>query len=403
MVRVAQLVYDCIPNAGSDPGIGWHAVVSASQAGIEVHALTKASNREAIAAHPPLNNVTWHYIDVPESAGPISTGNTTGDVVHLWRWLKDARDLCERFAEQDVVDLVHFVTFSAFWMPVPLANVALPTVFGPVGGGERVPPVLENDQRDKFAAIFRNLVQSTFMKVPTWRSLTSAPDTIVTSASHATTKRLAGQGVTVFETRAPGCLTNEMIDQLSEIEPIRAEHPTLVVSGRQLRWKGHDLAISALPLVLDQEPNARLEVLGNGPRHDALKSLAQELGVTASVVFRSGIDRVEERRRIAGADVFVLPSRRDAGSTLLPLVQVLGVPIAALDTGAIPDVTGGFAYIGDPSSAPPHAALASAICQALDASPDVHGPARAFAIQRFGETSAGEALHRWYAAALATT
>ena len=64
MIRVAQLVYDCTPDAGSDPGIGWHAVVSASGAGMVVHAITKSSNRDAIEAVASPPNVHWHYIDL---------------------------------------------------------------------------------------------------------------------------------------------------------------------------------------------------------------------------------------------------------------------------------------------------------------------------------------------------
>ena len=121
MMRVAQLVYDCIPNAGSDPGIGWHSVVSASSAGIAVHAITKASNREAIEAVAPLANVTWHFLDVSENLGPLSTGSSAGDAVHLLRWLREAKALCNALAERGEIDLTHFVTFSAFWAPVPFA------------------------------------------------------------------------------------------------------------------------------------------------------------------------------------------------------------------------------------------------------------------------------------------
>ena len=131
-LRVAQLVYDCIPDAGSDPGIGWHAVVAASGAGFEVHAVTKASNKSDIEAAPPLPNVHWHFIDVPETLGPISTGRTVGDTVHLFRWLRVARRLCRSLASRDEIELINFVTFSAFWMPVPpvsYTHLTLPTIY----------------------------------------------------------------------------------------------------------------------------------------------------------------------------------------------------------------------------------------------------------------------------------
>ena len=174
------------------------------------------------------------------------------------------------------------------------------------------------------------------------------PDTVVVSGGRATTKRLEAKGVRVFETAATGCLPDSLIAQLDNIEPIRDEGKTIVASGRQLRWKGHDLAIKAMPTVLAEHPDARLVLLGSGPTHDSLRTLAEEEGVADSVTFLTDIDRIEERRRIAGADCFVFPSRRDTGSTLVPLVQVLGVPIAAFETGALPDSTGGFAQLAQP-------------------------------------------------------
>lgn len=402
MYRVAQIVYQCIPNAGSDPGAGWHAVVSAARSGIEVHALTKESNRAAIEAHDDLENVTWHFIDVPEKLGPLATGSTVGDTLHLARWLRSAKEVCEDLVNTGRIDLTHFVTFSAFWMPVPFADIDAPHVFGPVGGGERVPQPLALTRQDRFAATLREIVQNTVMKAPSWRSLTSAPDTVVISASAATAKRLEAQGVNVIDTRAPACLTDELIDALDAIEPKQFDAPTLVMSGRQLRWKGHDIALRAMPLLLSHDPSICMEVLGSGPCHDDLKALVDELGVSESVHFRTSVDRLEERQIIAGADVFVLPSRRDAGSTLIPLVQILGVPLAALDTGAIRVASGGYAYLADPNSASPHKALAREILNALEASKDQDDAARKNAIEKYGELSAGEALNRWYEAAMST-
>ena len=157
MIRVAQIVYDCIPNAGSDPGIGWHSVISASAEGFDVHAITKSANRPAIEAAPELPNVTWHYVDVPGRMAPLKVGRSLGDTVHLARWLPEARKLCMELAEDNEIDLTHFVTFTAHWMPVPLADVPLPHVFGPVGGGERSPAELVGRAIDLASARARYL------------------------------------------------------------------------------------------------------------------------------------------------------------------------------------------------------------------------------------------------------
>ncbi len=402
MIRVAQIVYDCIPNAGSDPGIGWHSVVCASAEGFEVHAITKASNRRAIEATAPLPGVTWHYIDAPERFGPLKVGRSLGDTIHLSRWLPKARDLCTELAEADKIDLTHFVTFTAHWMPVPLAEVPVPHVFGPVGGGERSPAQLLDRPVDRASAGARNLFQTALTRTPTWNRLLKADRTIVLSASRATTERLRSRGVEVFETWRTGCLPNTLIAQTDAIEPDRNSGTTIVMSGRQLRWKGHDLAINAMPIVLQRHPDASLLILGSGPEHQNLVDEVAAAGLNEHIRFHDQVDRNVERAIIAGADCFLFPSRRDTGSTLVPLVQVMGVPIAAFATGALPEATGGHASLADPAAheSPAHA-LAFAILGALETDEAALQAARNHAIDRFGEENSRKALRRWYEAALA--
>lgn len=401
MIRAAQIVYDCIPNAGSDPGIGWHSVVCASKAGFEVHAFTKASNQAGIESVAPLRNVTWHFVDAPSVPWPLKPGRSLGDTVHLARWLLEAEPILAGLARNDQIDLTHFVTFTAHWMPVPLSNIDLPHVFGPVGGGEQSPPPLLDKTVDRVSALSRDAFQGSLTRTRTWNRLLKSRRTLVISGSSATTERLQDRGVDVYETWRTGCLPETLIAQMDEVVPEQFDTTTIVMSGRQLRWKGHDIAIDSMPLVLERLDDAQLLILGEGPEHNNLRRKVAEAGLSNDVIFRGKVDRDEERRLIAGADCFLFPSRRDTGSTLVPLVQVMGVPIAAFATGALPEATGGFASLAEPGGdSSPSASLADAIVDAVNTPAQKLDEARSHAIDRFGEESAIAALQRWYAAAL---
>jgi glycosyltransferase involved in cell wall biosynthesis len=68
----------------------------------------------------------------------------------------------------------------------------------------------------------------------------------------------------------------------------RPGEPGLLASiGRLERYKGHHRVIAALPHVLEQQPEARLLVVGTGPYEAALRRQAAELGVKHSVEFTS--------------------------------------------------------------------------------------------------------------------
>ena len=78
--------------------------------------------------------------------------------------------------------------------------------------------------------------------------------------------------------RASGLSRTEAICRLPRSE--REVVPGLIVSsGRLERYKGHDRAIKALPIVRRSIPDATLRILGSGPYESHLRSLIQSLGL----------------------------------------------------------------------------------------------------------------------------
>jgi glycogen(starch) synthase len=68
--------------------------------------------------------------------------------------------------------------------------------------------------------------------------------------------------------------------ELAGTEP---ETPTLASIGRIERYKGHHRVLEAFPLVLEQQPDARLLIVGKGPYEDELRQQAIDLGVADRV------------------------------------------------------------------------------------------------------------------------
>ncbi|MGH2975486.1 MAG: glycosyltransferase [Solirubrobacterales bacterium] len=63
--------------------------------------------------------------------------------------------------------------------------------------------------------------------------------------------------------------------------------PEIASIGRLERYKGHHRVIAAFPHVLEQEPDARLLIVGTGPYEPELRKQAAELGIGDSVEFTS--------------------------------------------------------------------------------------------------------------------
>jgi glycosyltransferase involved in cell wall biosynthesis len=88
--------------------------------------------------------------------------------------------------------------------------------------------------------------------------------------------------------------------------------PTVVCVARLHYEKGHDLLLHAWQRVHASLPAARLVLVGDGPLRPQLEGLAAALGLGESVEFAG--KAADPRVHLAGADLYVLPSRWE-GST----------------------------------------------------------------------------------------
>jgi phosphatidyl-myo-inositol dimannoside synthase len=179
-------------------------------------------------------------------------------------------------------------------------------------------------------------------------------------------RRLA-PGVDVQRFR-PGCGGAEVRSRLG----IPAEAPVLVCVGRMVPRKGQDTLVRAWPRVLQQVPEARLVLVGDGPYRRTVQRLVDSRGVADSVVLTGAVSGEEMPAFIDAGDVFAMPSRsRKRGLEVEALgivaleAAACGLPVLAGDSGGSPDtvVHGETGYVVRSRSAESVAAYAVALLQ----------------------------------------
>ncbi|MBA2557493.1 MAG: glycosyltransferase [Chloroflexi bacterium] len=130
--------------------------------------------------------------------------------------------------------------------------------------------------------------------------------------------------------------------------------PMVGVVARLEPEKGHVTLLEAWPRVLAEVPQARLLVVGEGSRREALEALAGELGLLgqecdgeacvgtrharpeAKVIFTG---RREDVPAVTAAlDVAVLPSYREAQGMVILEAMALRRPVVATNVGGIPEM-----------------------------------------------------------------
>lgn len=116
--------------------------------------------------------------------------------------------------------------------------------------------------------------------------------------------------------------------------------PTVTAAARLVRRKGLDLLIRAWPEVRRAVPDARLEIMGDGPERNALEALASGQEHGTSVHFHGVLSQSEFRSRLFGTQVFCFPSRQEAFG--LAMLEAMATERAVLcaQEAALPEVGG---------------------------------------------------------------
>lgn len=107
-----------------------------------------------------------------------------------------------------------------------------------------------------------------------------------------------------------------------------------VFAGRLTRQKALETALAALVRL----PEARLDVVGDGPDRQSLEARAREYGLDGRVRFLGPLPRDEVLRRVAGADAMVLPSDWENLPHAAVEALAVGTPVVATAVGGVPEI-----------------------------------------------------------------
>jgi glycosyltransferase involved in cell wall biosynthesis len=114
----------------------------------------------------------------------------------------------------------------------------------------------------------------------------------------------------------------------------------IISSGRLERYKGHQRAIEALPIVQQSIPNASLHILGAGPYESQLRASIRTLGLEKSVTIEyiAPHDRQRMAQSLGQAAVVAALSEYEAHPVAVMEALALGIPTVGLNTAGVGDL-----------------------------------------------------------------
>lgn len=130
---------------------------------------------------------------------------------------------------------------------------------------------------------------------------------------------------------------------------IPPDAPLALAVGRLIEQKDHATLLRAFALVRQNEPNARLAILGSGALETETRALAESLGLDGALTLPG---RTEIRDWLERANVFVHTSRWEGFGIVLLEAMLASLPVVATRVSAVPEVvvdgkTGALVEAGD--------------------------------------------------------
>ena len=232
------------------------------------------------------------------------------------------------------------LTPVAMRYPSPAARARLPLVIGPVGGSLRSPAGFRREERTSAWYVgLRRLDQFRFRCDPWLRRTYRDADCVLGIAPYVA-DLLSGVPVRRLVTMSDTGLTQlpRCVDRAARRGEVR-----LLYVGRLVRTKGARDAIRALGIVRDLPVS--LDIAGDGFDRDACQALVAELRLADRVRFHGWLARPQVDELYQAADVFVFPSYREAGGSVIFEAMSHGLPMIVSDLGgpaAIVDETCGY-------------------------------------------------------------
>lgn len=313
---------------GADVGESWGAYQWAARLS-ERHELTvltyhKQGHQPASGQLPRARVIEWPEPPLLGRAERLNSMLKPAYVPFYLRahaWLRAALAHGERF------DVAHQPLPVAVRYPSPLAGSGIPYLIGPVGGSLDSPAGFAADDTAPWFVGLRRLDRARLRHDPLLRRTYSDAACVLGIAPYVR-DLLSSIPIRRFET-----LSDTGIEELpAPVERSERTGPVrLLFVGRLVRTKGARDAIAAMAYVRDLP--VRLDIVGDGYDRPACEALVAELGLGDRVRIHGSVPREAVSAHYRAADVFVFPSYREAGGTVVAEAMGYGLPLVVCSRG----------------------------------------------------------------------
>lgn len=332
-MKILLSAYACEPAKGSEPGVGWNWALQIAKLH-EVWVITRSNNRSSIENYlnnNPHNNLNFIFVDLPPYLVFWKKGQR-GIRLYYYLWQIWAYFLAKRYNNNVRFDIVHHITLGTYWLPSFMYNLPIPFVFGPVGGGDKIPSRFLDDIniRGRSFEYIRNLRLNISKFDPFLnKALKKAKYVLVnTSDTQQAVKQIVKCNTWIFSHMG---IDPEEFKNSSLRKNVKSTKIRFVSVGRQIHWKGFHLGIQAFSSIEKKNPHCEYWLIGDGVEHNRLNELVTKLDLNDKVIFIKKVSRDIVIQYLFESDIMIHPALHDSAPSSVLEGMAASLPVIYLD------------------------------------------------------------------------
>ena len=335
--RVLMVAYACEPSGTGEHLLGWGWAYEASK-DHDVVLITRPHGGEKLVDEARKAGIELHLLSVPQWYWKLTQLlGGLGSWLRIYSWQKRMGKLAVELHRRQPFDLVHQTTFHSFRSPFAATALPIPSVWGPIAGGEGIPPGFGRFLgEERNAETIRSLINRLSLYMPWVRSALEHSSAILVSNR------------TTLNFLPPSCRNKSLVVPANAIEGLEngenrmgarsGGRLDILYAGNCVARRGMLLAMAAMRELPAE--SFHLTIAGDGTALSSWRRSAEELDLLDRVTFTGKVGKEELAALYAKAHVFLFPSLRDSGGSALVEAMSLGIPVVCLDWGGPAEMVG---------------------------------------------------------------
>ncbi len=328
-MRIIISAFACLPNRGSEPGVGYDASISLAR-NHEVTIITDSANKPFI--DPVISNLRHKQINFiflgPRLMSKLRNRQT--EWLYYLLWQIRAYLTAKSMHKIKPFDVAIHLTYVNAWVPPLLGLLSIPFLW--FAGNLQTTPLKFLSMMDPKQAIsesIRNLVLISMGKIA--RITASRTNTCVVTSSP---QSVWGKNVKIIPSVIGG-LSHLDVNRINKNAPLnkRFTQTFRVISvGRLLGWKGFGMGLRGFALFHQRFPSSEYWIIGDGPEKKYLTRLANHLRIQDVVRFVPWLPRDQVLEFLSQANVLLHPSLHETLGYVILEAMANACPVICLDT-----------------------------------------------------------------------